>query len=51
MFHKLPRTRPDKPAMAPQNPFINCNVPTKIRRARATVGLPDSVGINVPIHV
>ena len=50
MPHILPRTRPDKPAMAPRNLSINCNASYKLRRARATVGLPDSAGINVPAH-
>ena len=30
-------------SVAHENPYINCNVTYKIRRARATVGLPDSV--------
>ncbi len=41
-------TRPDKPAMAPGNLSINCNVPYQLRRARATARLARRCSDNQP---
>jgi len=52
MSHKLPPSRPVKPAMAPGNLDIICNVsykcPAKSDGRVPLFGLPDSAGINVP---
>ena len=55
MSHKLPPSRPVKPAMAPGNLDIICNVsykcPAKSDGRVPLFGLPDSACVNVPFHI